>query len=137
MRIKVQEIPKIKKIHSILIKSLRRGKSPVTRTFANQLAETQIEIAIGVKGQDEGNNSGVNIHGTGPSPTAKQNTKEIKKKGADEGKMKKDPAREIKLKAEPETLNNVTERLPVRLSKTMATNVIAKLIKANKIGVQE
>ena len=95
-----------------------------------------MEIAAGVNCHEEGNISGVIIQGTGPSPTAKQNTKETRKKGAIAGYKRKELERAIKLAVDPATLNKVIGRLPVYCNKQMATGVIPKLMKAKTTGVQ-
>ena len=61
---------------------VKKGKVPVTRMFVIQLAEMQMTLAAGVRGQEGGNISGMIIQGIGPRPREKQATKETRKKAA-------------------------------------------------------
>lgn len=124
------------KIVSLPINWARRGNAPETAMFGIQLAETQMELAEGVRDQAGGNISGTSIQGIGPRPTEKKATKRIENIGAKAGSMEKDAASARRLKALPATLTRATGLRPARSSNQIATRVMTKLTKARKTGVE-
>lgn len=135
-RSREQEIPKAKKMRLSGRILVREGNVPVTRIFVIQLAETQMELAAGVSGQEGGNISGTIIQGIGPRPSEKQATKETRKMAAADLWEEKVAAMARRQSAEPATLKRATGRRPARSSSQTATKVIPKLMSARMRGVE-
>lgn len=137
MRRKVQEIPKKKKIKLAGRILLMDGKVPATRMFVIQLAETQMEMAVGVRCQVGGNISGRMSHGIGPRPTAKQAIKATRKGATTLVKEGKEKPAEMASKqaATPAALKRATGLRPDRSRSQTATKVIPKLINERSRGI--